>query len=244
MHGPQGGSFGAHLKERHNKDGGREEKNTQEEKQLSSRRKAPAIKISNGKCQTKAKRRTKIRAELNLNPIRHVRFTASTAKPKQELIDRLRQRNETKRSLIEDRRSLNDEHDDMHISEGKKESTRVQLKQDEDKDKGQKARSRMNLIGQLRQMAAAQSEKMQMNGAAASDSKCKVIKNSGMSKGRTSIGRMEPRTMGEAQVHGSNRSEHRSTNSTTSARYRGSSTLRAALADAAISRLLSKVMPT
>ena len=182
--------------------------------------------------------------ELNLNPTRHVKFTASTAKPKQELIDRLRQRNETKRSLIEVRRSLNDEHDVMDISEGKKESTRLQLKQDEDKDKGQKARSRINLIGQLRQMAAVQSEKMQMNCAAVSDSKCNVIKNSSMSKGRTFTGRMEPRTMGEAQVHGSNRSEIRVINSTSSARCRGSSTLRAALADAAIARLLQKVLPT
>ena len=64
-----------------------EKKKIQEEKQLSSRRKAPAIKISNGKCQSKARRRTRNRAELNLNPIRHVKFIASTAKPKQELIE-------------------------------------------------------------------------------------------------------------------------------------------------------------
>ena len=223
---------------------------------MSSRRKAPAIRINNGNCQSKASRRKRYFAKLNLNPIMHVKFIASKAKPKQELIDRLRQRNETKRSLIEVRRSFNDEHKDMDINKGTNESTRQQLKQDEDKDKGQKAKSRMNLIGQLRQLAAAQSEKVKKSSAAICDLRCKatnvgrlfknpgVIKNSSMNKGRTFTGRMEPRTMGEAQVHGSNRSEHRSTNSTTSARYRGSSTLRAALADAAIARLLSKVMPT
>lgn len=122
---------------------------------MSSRGKAPAIKISNGKCQSKARRRKRNRAELNLNPIRHVKFIASRAKPKQELIDRLRQRNETKRNLIEVRRSFNDEHKDMDINKGRNEGTRQQLKPDEDKDKCEKAKSRINLIDQLKQMAAA-----------------------------------------------------------------------------------------
>ena len=57
MHDPQGGSFGAHTSRKGIVKTAAEKKKTQEEKQLSSRRKAPAIKISNGKCQTKAKRR-------------------------------------------------------------------------------------------------------------------------------------------------------------------------------------------
>ena len=136
------------------------------------------------------------------------------------------------------RRSLIDDQDDMHPREGKKEGARLQLNQDEDKDKGQKIRSRINLIGQLRQMAAAQNETMLMNRVAGSGSKSKVINNSSMSKGRTVTGGTVPRTMGEAQVQGSNCSKHRGNNSTSSARYRGSSTLRGALADAAIARLL------
>ena len=215
-----------------------------EGRQLSSKRKAPAIVASKAKGQSKAEGRRRARADSNTSFIGHVKFIASTAKPKQELIDRLRQRNETMLRISEVRRSPNDNHDDIDMSKGTKEITSQQLKQNEDKDKGQINKSRMNFIGQLKQMAAAQSEKMQLNRVAVSDSKCKVIKNTSMCKGRTFIGRMEPRTMGEAQVHGSNRSEHRSTNSTSSARYRGSSTLRAVLADAAIARLLQKVMPT
>ena len=216
----------------------------EEGKQLSSKRRAPAIVASKAKGQSKAKGRRRARADSNTSLIGHVKFIASTAKPKQELIDRLRQRKETMQRISEVRRSPNDNHDDIDMSKGTKEITSQQLKQNEDKDKGQINKSRMNLIGQLKQMAAAQSEKTKLNRVAASDSKCKVIKNSSVCKGRTFTGRMEPRTMGEAQVHGSKRSEHRSTNSTTSARYRGSSALRATLADAAIARLLSKIMPT
>ena len=84
------------------------------------------------------------------------------------------------------------------MSKGTKESTGHQLKQNEDKNEGKITKYRMNLISQLKQMAAAQSEKMQINRVAVSESKNKVIKNSSMCKGRTFTGRMEPRTMGEA----------------------------------------------
>ena len=147
-----------------------------------------------------------------------------------------------KHSVIETRRSFNDEHKDT--INGINESTCQDGRKDEDKGKYEKTKSRNNLIGQLKQMAAAQSEKVQKSNAAIRDLKCKVIKNSSMNKGRTSTGRMEPRTMGEAQVHGSTRSDHLVINSTSSARHRGSSTLRASSANAAIARLLQKGSPT
>ena len=65
---------------------------SEEGKQLSSRRKTPAIVASNAKGHSSATGRRRRRNDQDANVIGHVKFKASTAKPKQEIIDRLRRR--------------------------------------------------------------------------------------------------------------------------------------------------------
>ena len=81
-----------HISRKGNVDKVADKGKNEEGKQLSSKRKAPAIMASKAEGQSRAKGRRRFRADPNASLIGHVKFKASTAKPKQEIIDRLRQR--------------------------------------------------------------------------------------------------------------------------------------------------------
>jgi len=196
---------------------------SEEGKQLSSRRKAPAISAGKGNRQvpTTGGRRRKPKDQDD-DVIGHVKFKASTAKPKQEILDRLRRRiaasAQTTRS--EDESNVKVSCNKMH---GSGDSEKHKAMHDESKD--HRISTRSGFMDQLMKLAA--SQKMEKKKCVKPKlNLCKVQKNSisCMYKGRTfTRGPRHPRDS-EALGQGSKRSE-------------------AAAVDGAIARLLSAGMP-
>ena len=137
------------LREKGNVETAAERKKSQEEKKLSSRRKAPAIRISKSKSQNKVKKRMRLRTGASDNPIRHVKFKVSTAKPKQDIIERLRQRNVLNLSHSEVRRSLIEEQCEMQDNFGTRVSIHNRLNKEDDKNKDPRSTSRTLFIKKL-----------------------------------------------------------------------------------------------